>query len=148
MTNKLQGKTALITGASEGVGEAVAKLFGKHRMRVGLIARSEEKLKVVAEKIEKKGGHALVLPADLRIREDIERVIAETKQKFGFVDFLINNAGIGFRGFWNDLSLESDLDTVSVNYTAPVILIRHLLPDMLKENKGQIININGTKCTK
>ena len=54
MTNKLQGKTALITGASEGVGEAVAKLFGKHRMRVGLIARSEEKLKVVAEKIEKK----------------------------------------------------------------------------------------------
>ena len=143
MTNKLQGKTALITGASEGVGEAVAKLFGKHRMRVGLIARSEEKLKIVAEKIEKKGGHALVLPADLRIREDIERVIAETKQKFGFVDFLINNAGIGFRGFWNDLSLESDLDTVSVNYTAPVILIRHLLPDMLKENKGQIININA-----
>ena len=143
MTNKLQGKTALITGASEGVGEAVAKLFGKHRMRVGLIARSEEKLKVVAEKIEEKGGHALVLPADLRIRGDIERVIAETKQKFGFVDFLINNAGIGFRGFWNDLSLESDLDTVSVNYTAPIILIRHLLPDMLKENKGQIININA-----
>ena len=84
-----------------------------------------------------------MVPADLRIRGDIERVIAETKQKFGFVDFLINNAGIGFRGFWNDLSLESDLDTVSVNYTAPVILIRHLLPDMLKENKGQIININA-----
>ena len=87
MTNKLQGKTALITGASEGVGEAVAKLFGKHRMRVGLIARSEEKLKVVAEKIEKKGGHALVLPADLRIREDIERLSLKLNKNLDLLTF-------------------------------------------------------------
>lgn len=143
MTSKLGGKTALITGASEGVGAAVAELFGQHKMKIGLIARSEEKLRAVAEKIQKSGGQALVLPVDLRIREDLETAITETKQKLGFVDFLINNAGIGFRGFWNDLSLQSDLDTLSVNYTAPVILIRHLLPDMLRENKGHIININA-----
>ena len=136
MLSNLEGKTALITGASKGVGEAVAELFGQHKMKIGLIARSQEKLNQVAEKIEKAGGQALVLTTDLRNRQEIENAVAKIKQEYGFVDFLINSAGIGYRGFWNDLSLESDLDTLAVNFTAPVILIRHLLPDMLKENKG------------
>ena len=143
MTSKLKGKTALITGASNGVGEAVAELFGRHKMKVGLVARSLEKLNLVAEKIQKEGGHALVLRTDLRNRQEIENAVAKIKQKFGFVDFLINSAGIGYRGFWDDFSLESDLDTLAVNYTASVILIRHLLPDMIRENKGQVININS-----
>ena len=143
MSNNLEGKTALITGASKGVGEAIAEIFGKHKMKIGLIARSAKKLNHVARKVKEAGGQALVLKTDLKNQHEIENALAKIKQEYGFVDFLINNAGIGYRGYWNDLSLEKDLETFSVNYHAPVILIRHLLPDMLSENKGHVININS-----
>ena len=143
MSINLKGKTVLITGASKGVGEAIADLLGQYKMNIGLMARSTEKLNNVANKIQQAGGQALVLKTDLKNQNEIENSIAKIKQEYGFVDFLINSAGIGHRGFWKDLSLETDIETFSVNYHAPVILIRHLLPDMLQENKGQIINVNS-----
>jgi short-subunit dehydrogenase len=143
MSKNLEGKTALITGASKGVGEAIAELLGSYKMKIGLMARSTEKLDNVAKKIQQAGGQALVLTTDLKNQHEIENALAKIKQEYGFVDILINSAGIGHRGFWNDLSLETDLETFSVNYHAPVILIRHLLPKMLTDNKGQIINVNS-----
>ena len=143
MSEKLYGKTALITGASEGVGRAIAETLGRHKMHLGLISRSRDKLEQVAENVTKAGSKALVLDADLRNPSDIKAAAKKFKEEFGFSDFLINNAGIGFRGFWVDVPLESELDIMAVNYTAPLILIRTLLPDMLQADTGHVININS-----
>ena len=143
MKKKLRGKTALITGASEGVGRAIAEVLGRYEMKLGLVARSRDKLEEVAKKVNKSGSEALILETDLRDSSAIKDAVKKFKAEFGVVNFLINNAGIGFRDYWGNISLKSELDTMAVNYTAPVILIRSLLPDMLKICKGHIININS-----
>ncbi len=143
MEEKLREKTALITGASEGVGRAVAEALAHHEMKLGLIARSQDKLEQVAENVRRNGSEALILKADLRDQLATKAAAEEFKVKFGFLDFLINNAGIGARGFWVDVPLESELDIMAVNYTAPMILIRTLLPDMLQVDKGHVINVNA-----
>ena len=142
MNKSFQGKSALITGASEGVGRAIAETLGPLKMNLGLLARSQEKLEQVAETVSRAGSQAFILKGDLRDRARIESIADEFKGKFGFPDFLINNAGIGVRSYWEDTNLESELDTTKVNYIAPMILIRAFLPSMLKADKGHIININ------
>ena len=143
MSEKLHGKTALITGASEGVGRAIAETLSHQQMNLALISRSRDKLEQVAENVTKAGSKALVLNADLRDPLAIKAATTTIKEKFGFLDILINNAGIGSRGFWIDIPLESELDIMTVNYTAPIILIRSFLPDMLKADAGHVININS-----
>ncbi|MGD9015460.1 MAG: SDR family NAD(P)-dependent oxidoreductase [Candidatus Omnitrophota bacterium] len=143
LKNKLKNKVAFITGASRGVGKAIAKTLGAYHMKLGLIARSEQQLKQVAESVNTAGSQAMALCCDLRNRQDIERAVYDFKQRFGTPDFLINNAGMGARSSWDDISLDRELDMMAVNYTAPIILIRSFLPDMIKRNKGQIININS-----
>ena len=143
MKEKLQGKTALITGASEGVGRAIAEALSHYEMKLGLVARSQKKLTEVAKNVDRNGSEAVILRADLRVQSEIEGIIEQINTKFGALSFLINNAGIGFRGYWGGISMQSELDTMAVNYAAPVTLIRSLLPDMLKAGKGHIININS-----
>lgn len=143
MDEKLRGKTVLITGASEGVGRAIAETLSKQQMNLALISRSRDKLEQVAENVTKAGSKALVLNTDLRDPLAITTAVKTIKEKFGFLDILINNAGIASRGFWVDISLESELDIMTVNYTAPIILMRSFLSDMLKADTGHIININS-----
>ncbi len=142
MSSIFHGKSVLITGASEGVGKAIAEAFGPLKMNLGLVARSQEKLEQVAETVTKAGSQALILKADLRDQGGVKNIADEFKGKFGYADFLINNAGIGVRSYWEDTNLESELDITKVNYIAPMILIRAFLPGMLKADKGHIININ------
>jgi len=139
---KLLGKTALITGASEGVGQAIAEAFSRYNMKLGLLARSQDKLDQIAETVNRNGSEAIILKADLKNRPAIEDAIEKFKGEFGVLDFLINNAGISVRGYWSNISLDSELDIMAVNYAAPVTLIRAVLPDMLKSKKGHIVNIN------
>jgi short-subunit dehydrogenase len=142
MSKTFQGKGVLITGASEGVGKAIAEIFGPLKMKLGLVARSQEKLEEVAKIVTRAGSQALILKADLRDQSRIESIADEFKNEFGVPDFLINNAGIGVRSYWEDTNLESELDITKVNYIAPMILIRTFLPGMLEADKGHIININ------
>ncbi|MFH1905654.1 MAG: SDR family NAD(P)-dependent oxidoreductase [bacterium] len=143
MMDKFRRKSVLITGASKGVGKAIAESLSLYNMKLGLMARSENLLKQVAEDAETKGSEVLVLPVDLRKMEEMENAVKEFKGKFGTPDFLINNAGFGFRSFWNGISLDTEIDMIAVNYTAPVILIRSFLPDMISKKRGHIININS-----
>lgn len=143
MKDKLQNKIALITGASKGIGRAISEALSSHNMKLGLMARSEEKLKEVAERVNSAGSEALVLSVDLKDQKAIAEAVCELKQKFGLPHFLINNAGVGVRGLWNDIPLDSELDVMAVNYTAPVILIRLLLPGMMQADRGHVININA-----
>ena len=139
----LQGKKALITGASKGIGRAIAEELSVYGVQVALLARSKNKLNEIVESIEQSGNKALALVSDLRDKNSVLAAVSEYKNQFGSLDFLINNAGFGLRRLWQDISLEMELEMMAVNYLAPVILTRHFLPEMLHRDEGQIVNINS-----
>jgi short-subunit dehydrogenase len=139
----LQGKKALITGASKGIGRAIAEELSVYGVQVALLARSKNKLNEIVESIEQSGNKALALTSDLRDKNSVLAAVSEYKKQFGSLDFLINNAGFGLRRLWQDISLEMELEMMAVNYLAPVILTRHFLPEMLHRDEGQIVNINS-----
>ncbi|MBF0624370.1 MAG: SDR family NAD(P)-dependent oxidoreductase [Magnetococcales bacterium] len=143
MTDPLQGKSALITGASRGVGRAIALALAREGMKVGLLARASGRLDRTAAAVNEAGGEGLALAADLTVAADVTRAAQTFTDHWGVPDYLINNAGIGARGFWSDLTLETEQAIMAVNYTAPVILIRRLLPGMLAAGRGHVININS-----
>src|SRR6478672_12914767 len=89
----LKGKVALVTGGSDGIGAATARAFAREGARVAICARREEPLKTVENDIREAGGECLAMAADVRRAEDIERFVNGAHQRFGRVDFLINNAG-------------------------------------------------------
>src|SRR6185437_6111353 len=91
----LDGKVTLVTGAGRGAGRAIALRLAREGAAVTLLARSADKLEVVAREIEAEGGRALVTPADVSDAEAVEKAVAATEARFGGLDALINNAGIG-----------------------------------------------------
>jgi short-subunit dehydrogenase len=148
MSNSLEellvGKPAFITGASRGVGRSIVEKLSTYKMKLGLLARSREKLESTAEHARAKGCETLTLYADLRKRDELEKAVGQFKEQFGVPKLLINNAGIGDRRYWAELSADEELDIMAVNYSAPVLLTRLFLPAMLKKKEGShIININS-----
>jgi short-subunit dehydrogenase len=106
-------------------------------------ARTAAQLEQVQQEIQAIGGDSKTVPADLTRDQDIERVVAEIRSVYGAVDFLVNNAGWGKRAPVARLKVE-DLDqTLRVNLRAPMLLAKHLLPDMIEKGGGAVINIGS-----
>jgi short-subunit dehydrogenase len=133
------GLHAVVTGASSGIGEHLAKRLAREGAEVALVARREAELKRVAEEIQEHGGRALVVPADVASRAEVfaaaDRIFAE----FGAVELLVNNAGYGgHRSF-----LEWDIDDMErmmrVNYFGTVYWTKALLPQMIQRRRGWIV---------
>lgn len=143
MKKHLQNKIALITGASRGIGRAIARSLSAYHMKLGLLGRSENLLREAAKEVTAAGSEAFVLCADLTEQPALNKAIHEFKQKIGTPDYLINNAGIGVRRSWKNITLAQELEMIATNYIAPVILTRLILPDMLERDGGHIININS-----
>jgi short-subunit dehydrogenase len=144
LKDALRGRTTLITGASSGIGEAVAREIGASGGTVLLVARSEDKLEQLAEQIELSGGIAHVHACDLSDADEIDRMAGEVLERHGVVDILINNAGKSIRR-----SVERSYDrfhdyqrTMQLNYFGPVKLILDLLPGMREQSSGHIINVS------
>ena len=140
----VRGKTVLITGASSGIGKALAMQVGAAGGAVLLVARTKENLDQVADEIRSRGGEAHVHPADLSDRADIVRLADEVLAEHGGVDILVNNAGRSIRR-----SIELSYDrmhdferTIELNYLGPVQLILKLLPGMRERQSGQIVNVS------
>jgi NADP-dependent 3-hydroxy acid dehydrogenase YdfG len=93
MTSKLTGTVALITGASSGIGAATARELAEHGASVALVARRRDRLEDLAAEIEKAGGTALVVEADITDRAQAEAAVEQTVERFGRLDTLVNNAG-------------------------------------------------------
>src|SRR5512141_3147480 len=91
---RLDGKVAIITGASSGLGEGTARLFAEEGATLVLTARREDRLKALAAEIEAAGGRALVVTGDVRKVEDVKNVVAQAIAAFGRIDILVNNGGI------------------------------------------------------
>ena len=139
----LEGKVALITGASYGMGQTMAELFAEEGAAVALTARGREKLDSVVEGIREKGGRAIGVTADVCSKEDTRRVFEETVKAFGTLDILINNAGIGEQKMIDETEDDWMLYVMNTNLGGPMRYIKEALKIFLPKNDGVIINISS-----
>jgi short-subunit dehydrogenase len=141
--NDWNGKIAVVTGASSGIGAATARRLGKEGLRVVLVARRRERLENLADEIEKSGGQAYVLKADLAEETDRVHLFEEISDRIGSADVLINNAGLGWYGYGSEMNWKTAWKMLQVNVEAVVQLSLSFLPDMRRRNAGHIINVGS-----
>jgi short-subunit dehydrogenase len=136
--------TALITGASSGIGLELARIFAAHAHDVVLVARSEGKLRELARECEAKGVHAHVVAADLAA-PDAARVVLDAVARLGVeIDVLVNNAGFGVYGRFAGTPLATELESIQVNVVALTDLTKRCLPGMIARRRGRILNVAST----
>ena len=132
----LTGKTALVTGASSGIGRATARALAAEGVRVALVGRSRERLAEVAGEI---GGDSLALPADLTRPAEVEQVVARTRDAFGRIDILFANAGLYIPGDVADGDPNAWDELISVNVNSVFRIVHAVLPGMLAARSGDIV---------
>jgi len=141
---KLKGQTAVVTGASRGIGKAIAVMFASEGANVVVTARTEYAIDDLAGRIVQSGGSALAVTADLSIDSDLQRIADETLVKYGRIDILVNNAGIIHpRINLVDFDFELWRKVVAVNLEAVALLTALCLPSMMERNYGKVINISS-----
>jgi len=138
---RFEGKVAVITGASTGIGAAAARMFAAEGAAVALAARSAAPLEKLAAEIGDRGGRALALPTDVSQASAGGRLLARTADVFGGIDVLVNNAGTNKRGAIERYSAEELASVVQVNLGAPIMLTRLVLPYLRKRGRGAIVNV-------
>lgn len=131
-------KVVLITGASRGIGRALALEIASRGAKISLVARSQKDLEAVLEKIN---GQGIVYVADVGDRESVTRAVEETSKQLGPIDVLINCAGIGAFATFNDESIERCEELMRINYFSVVYTMKAVLPEMLERRRGCIVNI-------
>jgi 3-oxoacyl-[acyl-carrier protein] reductase len=139
----LAGKVALVTGASRGIGKAIAFLLAESGCRVVLTARSRDQLEKVESAIRRNRGDAHIVPADLTCDDEIARLVDATREQWGDVDILINNAGWGKRAPVVRAKIEDWDRTLRLNLRAPMLLAQLLVPHMISKGEGAVINIGS-----
>ncbi len=134
---RIDGKVVLITGASEGIGAACAAEFARAGARLSLIARNEEALRRAG------GPDALITPGDLTLEDTRRRVVERTIERFGQVDILINNAGVGlYEPSWQ-ARMEDARRLMELNFFATLGMIQLVAPHMRERHSGTIVNISS-----
>ncbi len=136
-------RTALITGASSGIGAAAARKLAREGLRVVLVARREDRLQALAEEIRGEGGQALVVAADLTREEERRRVLDTVLTEWGPVDVLVNNAGLGWYGYGAEMAWPTAQRIIQVNVDAVVQFTLLCLPGMRARGRGHIINVGS-----
>jgi gluconate 5-dehydrogenase len=137
----LEGKIGLVTGASSGLGRAMASDLASAGAAVVHVARRQDPLKDAADRIIAAGGRAAWVTADMEQIDALGKLAEKAASFFGPPDILVNAAGINLREPWDAISEKSWEKTLNVNLTAPFFLARHLVPAMKEKGWGKIINI-------
>lgn len=143
----LKGKTALITGAGTGLGVAIAQRFVKDGAKICISGRRREKLEQTAKTLPK--GSVIVCPGDVTKEADVKRMVEKTLEFTGKLDVLVNNAALDIKGKIADLAPDDWRKVIDTDLTAPFLLMREVIPLMIKAGGGSIINIaslGGTRC--
>jgi NAD(P)-dependent dehydrogenase (short-subunit alcohol dehydrogenase family) len=139
----LRGRTALVTGASSGLGRATAIALSAAGADVALVARSAEELESASEEASAADGRTLALPLDLAGEDDATTAVGQTVEAFGGIDVLVNAAGTDAPGPVEELSVEGWDRTLSVNLRAPFLLSKAAFPRMREAGGGTIVNISS-----
>lgn len=136
---KIHGAVVIITGASGGIGREVARLLARRGAKVVLAARSLEALKELEEELP----GSLAVATDMRKAEDIKNLVARTKEKFGRIDILINNAGQGLRAPVAEVRIEEYRSIMELNVFAVLSAMQEVIPVMRAQGGGMIVNISS-----
>ena len=148
---KLDGKVAIVTGASRGIGKAIALLFAAEGAKVACAARTitegehilEGSLTTTVARIVEAGGIAVPLKADVSQEESCRALVEKTRSTFGPIDILVNNAALTYFMQIKDIPVRRWLRSFSVNFHGPFILSQLVLPDMIERRSGAIVNISS-----
>ena len=140
---RLKGARVIVTGASSGIGRAIAIEFGRRGAALALAARNRGALDDVATEIRRDGRTAVVIPTDVTAADAPERMILETVRQLGGLDILVNNAGIGLHGTIADASAADVEALFRLNVLAAAAAIRAVVPIMRAQRSGMVINISS-----
>lgn len=135
-------KVVIITGASSGIGESLAREYAEKEFKLVLAARSKEKLDVLSEELKGKAADVLTLKTDVSKEADCKKLVDATVEKFGKIDILINNAGISMRGLFKDMDLDVLKRVMDVNFYGTVYCTKYALPYLL-ETKGSVVAVSS-----
>lgn len=136
-------KIAVVTGASSGIGEATAEKLAREGFSLALIARREDRLDQLADRLREGGGEAVVLPTDLADDEECSSVFKRVKVALGSVDVLINNAGLGWYGYSDKMPWDTARQMIEVNIASLTKLTLMFLAEMKERGRGHIINVGS-----
>ncbi|HEX3557888.1 MAG TPA: SDR family NAD(P)-dependent oxidoreductase [Pyrinomonadaceae bacterium] len=136
-------KVVLVTGASSGIGRALAVELGRRGARVGLTARRADELLKVAAEVERAGGEALALAADVRNAEEMKAVAVRLRERWGGTELLIANAGMSTTTFGARLEAGEAGEVISINVIGVVNSVAAVLPDMLARGRGHLVAISS-----
>lgn len=137
----LKGQIALITGASRGIGRAIAWRLARADCDVILLARSGDELREIAMEIKTAGREAMAIPTDLRDAAQVEGAVEKALRYFGRIDILVNNAGLWHYGPAHELRIEDWDEMFEVNVRGTFLATKFVLPLMLARGRGHIVNI-------
>ncbi|MEU6990164.1 SDR family oxidoreductase [Streptomyces sp. NPDC046465] len=140
----IEGKVAVITGASSGIGEATAQLLAERGAKVVLGARRPERLAALTARIEKAGGQAAYVRTDVKRRADLSRLVELARDRYGKVDVLVSNAGIGLISPLEDLRVEDWEEMIDVNLKGVLYGIAAALPVFREQGFGHFVNTVST----
>ncbi len=143
----LKGKVALVTGGGSGIGAAIAERFVADGAKVCITGRRKERLENVAKSLP--SGTAAICPGDVSREEDVKRMVDTTMKFGGKLNVLVNNAAINHTAPIHELDPKMWQQVIGVNLTGPFLLMKAVIPHMLKEGGGSIINIasvGGLRC--
>jgi NAD(P)-dependent dehydrogenase (short-subunit alcohol dehydrogenase family) len=143
MNTTLSGKSALITGASKGLGKAMAMALAKAGVRLALVSRNVEQLNQTAAAAKQHGAQAMVFQADVSDEAQVLRLEQAVISEFGKVQILINNAGINIRKNVVDFTLDEWRQVLDTNLTSVFLMCRAFVPQMKGQNYGRILNLTS-----
>lgn len=144
-SGRLVGKSALITGAGEGMGRAAAVLFAREGAKVAVLDRSLDRASETVRLVEEDGGAALAIHADVSSPGDCQRAVDDTVSRFGALHILYNNAGVWIPGDGpvTELELSAWEQTIAVNLTGVMLMCRFGIPHLLRAGGGSVINTSS-----
>jgi len=143
MAGELEGKVAIITGASSGIGEAIARLLAREGARLTLAARRKERIEALARTLEEGGARVLAHPTDVAEQGQVEAMVKATLDAFGQVDILVNNAGIMPISPLAEAQVDDWSRMVDVNVKGVLFALGAVLPGMVERGGGHVVNIGS-----
>jgi NAD(P)-dependent dehydrogenase (short-subunit alcohol dehydrogenase family) len=140
---KLDGKVALITGGTSGIGRATAALLAKEGAAVALTGRNQERGEGVAQAIKDAGGEAIFIRSDVRFADDCRQAVEQTLERFGRIDVLFNNAGVLYASTVPECTEEEWDETIDSSLKGAFLMSKYALPSMIERGSGSIIHTSS-----
>jgi 3-oxoacyl-[acyl-carrier protein] reductase len=138
---ELRERTAVVTGASTGIGRAIAGKLAEAGCRLGICARNEAPLERAASELRTAGAEVVAIPTDVSREEEVERFAREVERELGRTSVLVNNAGVGRFGSFLDLTLDEYDQSFATNVRGPFLCSKRFIPDMVEARDGVVVNI-------